>query len=146
MSLSAPLESGRLITTAIAAPAANSIFTYTPSERLIEQIYSITYILDTDSNAANRRYFFQLRLSGDTILTIATQNNDIADRVNTHNWIVGAESFTDVTATPNQIFQSRLPPGLYIPLGGSLRLVIVNGQVGDQLSDIFVTTKTWARV
>lgn len=145
MQKNAPLNTGFQRVNVIAAPAANTIFTFTANPRLIEQIVSIRYVLTTDANAANRRYFFNIIDGANNLLTIGTQLPDIASRVNQHNWIIGADSFSDGTASPNQIFNHKWPPNLIMPLAGVLTLVITNGQVGDQLSDIIVMTRTWVR-
>lgn len=140
-----PLKHGRLLITTIANPAAQAGFTYTVSARLIEQLYAIQYIIDTDGNAANRRINFEV---DDSTAVIATFNDNIDVILNTitrQSWLINAPAILDTAPAVTHLSTHFLPPDFIMPLGGTLSQFISNAQAGDQISAIRVVTKVWSR-
>lgn len=142
---SVPLEVGRQLVTDVGDPAAGGVFTYIPSDDQVQQLYAIFITLSTDANVANRRVFLDIRDTSATIFKLPADFSVTASKVANLSWVVNAPTVVDVQEDPIWTTIQFLPPRLILPRGGQLRLIITNIAATDQLTNIKVITKVWAR-
>lgn len=116
-----------------ANPAAGASFTRTTDGNFMERYVSISVRLVTDGNAANREVVVQYR---DTDGNVYAQNGINATVAASLTADYFFSAFTpEVVATVNSSSLIPLQAQLLLPTH-SMRIFIVNAQVGDQLSRI----------
>lgn len=140
-----PLKHGQLVVHTIANPGAGDEFTYTPAPRSIEQLYSITYLFDTDGNAGDRNVKFAIKDGADTLGYLLDDIIVIADTLTIQTWHINAQPILTTRDTAIDYSSHFIPPDLIFSITGTLTQIITNGKAGDQVSLIRVVTKTWAR-
>lgn len=140
-----PLKHGNIKITAIADPAVATGFTYTPSPRLIEQLYSIFYILTRDANAASVRVSFDIDDTTRVITRLTTAQSNIVSTTNRVSWLINGPDLNNSGVAGAENFLAFIPPDLILPIGATITQILGNVQVGDQVSAIVVLTKIWSR-
>lgn len=140
-----PLKHGQLVVHEIANPNVATGFVYTPAPRSIEQLYSITYLLDTDANAADRNIKFAIKDGADSLGYLMDDIIVIADTLTLQTWLINQQAALTTRDSTLDYSSHFIPPDLIFTITGNLTMIITNAQVGDQISIIRVVTKTWAR-
>lgn len=121
-----------------ANPAAGAHFTRTTDGNFFERYVSIAVRLVTDGNAANREVVVQYRDTDNNVYAQTGINATVAASL-TADYFFNAYT-PEVVATVNSSSLVPLPSQLLLPTH-SMRIFIVNVQVGDQLSRIKIATE-----
>ncbi len=140
-----PIKHGRMLITPIADPAPGALFTYTVSPRLIEQLYSIHFLLDTAAGGSARRTFFQIDDSVNVIANFTDTIDIAANTIARQTWLINAPAVLNTAPGVIDLSTHFIPPDYIMPLGGTLTQFTTNIAGGDQVSAIIVVTKVWSR-
>lgn len=105
------------------------------------QLLAIDFLLATDANAATR--FIQVHGFNGTnnIYTTGPANAQTASITNHYFANVGQGNAYDLGVTTRPAF--ALNQQMFLDDNDDLRITITSIQVGDQISDIFITFKQW---
>lgn len=135
-----PLKFGRLLITRVANPAVATNFSYGAANALVEELASVSLLLTTDANVANRNTVINILDATGTIQRYAGTQVTAANQAQTWMFAPGLPNLTAIGT--NYVHFS---PNIIIPRGGSVDSLVNNLQAGDQLSAIIIVTRVWAR-
>ena len=128
---------------AVAQPAAGTNFTATCPTNAHWKINSVSFLVVTDANAANRVLSIVIDDGTSAFWTAVSGTTQTATQSTVYAIGPGASprAFTPATGALRQYIE--LPIGLEIFEGGRIRSAITNIQVGDQVSGIVLGVEEW---
>ncbi len=125
---------------AIPTPAVATGFTYTVPGTVLERVMSLSFVLVADANAANRICRVEyLAANGDVFASVAAPFTVTAAITSRLTFGVGLQQFGANAAA--QIGGPLLP--IKLRSGLSVRVAVLNVQVGDQISVAYLSVEQW---
>lgn len=117
----------------IANPAAATGFTYTVGGNYWERIAALSFVLTSDTNAANRAVLLRVKdATGATLLAIPTAAVQVASKAYTYSYWGSQSPATDTTGLVN----AQPVPSVFLQPEFTVVVSIGAVQVGDQISAI----------
>jgi hypothetical protein len=114
-------------------PAVATGFTYTVGGNYWERVASLSFVLTSDNNAANRAVLLRVKDgSGATLIGIPTAAVQVASKVYTYSYWGQQTPGTDAVGLVN----AQPAPSIFLQPGFSIVVSIGAVQAGDQVSAI----------
>jgi hypothetical protein len=114
-------------------PAAATGFTITVGGNYWERMASLSFVLTSDSNAANRAVLLRVKDgTGATLVGVPTAAVQVASKVYTYTFSGDQTPATDAVGLAN----IQPAPGIFLQPGFSIVVSIGAAQAGDQISAI----------
>jgi hypothetical protein len=119
----------------VANPAVATGFTYTVGGSYWERLASLSFVLTSDANAANRAVLLRVKdATGATLIGVPTAAVQIAAKVYTYSYWGDQAPATDAVGLVN----AQPAPRIFLQPGFTLVVSIGAVQAGDQISAIRV--------
>jgi hypothetical protein len=119
----------------LVSPAVATGFTYTVSGSYWERLAALSFVLTSDSNAANRAVLLRVKDgTGATLVAVPTAAVQVATKVYTYSYWGDQSPATDAVGLVN----AQPIPRLFLQPGFTVVVTIGAVQVGDQISAIRV--------